>query len=327
MIDVTQSRREFLKTSAAAAALIACPAMAQPQTFPSRTIKLICPWPVGGPTDIVMRAFAERAGKILGGTMIIDNKPGATGTLGAIELVNAKPDGYTLSQLPIGIFRVPHMQKTQFDPLKDLTYIACLTGYTFGLVVRADSPITSIKELVAYGKANPEKFAYGSPGTGSTPHLAMEQFSRRAGIKMLHIPFKGSADGMQALLGGHVMGHSDSTGWAPHVDSGRCRLLATYGSKRTKRWPNVLTLQELGYQTVSDSPFGIGAPKGMDPALIRQLQDVFKKTLDDAAVQATLDKYDQPVIYLDSAAYTKFARDTYAAEKETIESLGLAKPA
>lgn len=326
MVRSTLSRRDFLKSTAAAAATVAFPAMSHAQTYPSRPIKLICPWPAGGSTDVVVRAFAESAGKILGGTFVVENKPGAGGTLGAVELANAKPDGYTLSQMPLGIFRIPHMQKVQFDPLKDFTYIACLTGYTFGMAVRADSQIKSIKELVEFAKANPEKFTYGSTGTGTTPHLVVEQFARRAGIKLLHVPFKGSADGMQAVLGGHVMAHSDATGWAPFVDSGRCRLLATYGSKRTKRWPDVPTLQELGYQTVSDSPFGIGGPKGMDPALTKRLNDVFKKTLEDPAVLATLEKYDQPVIYMDSAAYTKFAQDTYREEKETIESLGLGKP-
>jgi tripartite-type tricarboxylate transporter receptor subunit TctC len=317
------NRRDFLKTTAAAAATIAFPGIVQAQAFPSRPIKLICPWPAGGSTDIVMRAFAESAGKALGGQMIVENKPGAGGTLGAVELVNAKPDGYTLSQLPLGIFRLPHMQKVQFDPMKDLTYVACLTGYTFGMVVRADSPIKTMQELVDYAKANPGKFSYGSTGAGTTPHLVVEQFARRANIKLQHIPFKGNADGMQAVLGGHVMAHSDATGWGPHVDAGRCRLLATYGSKRTKRWPDVPTLLELGYQTVSDSPFGIGAPAGMDPALTKRLQDAFSKSLQDPAVVAVLDKYDQPVIYLDSAGYTKFARETFEAERETITSLGL----
>nr|WP_314627658.1 tripartite tricarboxylate transporter substrate binding protein [uncultured Noviherbaspirillum sp.] len=317
------NRRDFLKTTAAAAATIAFPGIVQAQAFPSRPIKLICPWPAGGSTDIVMRAFAESAGKALGGQMIVENRPGAGGTLGAVELVNAKPDGYTLSQLPLGIFRLPHMQKVQFDPMKDLTYVACLTGYTFGMVVRADSPIKTMQELVDYAKANPGKLSYGSTGAGTTPHLVVEQFARRANVKLQHIPFKGNADGMQAVLGGHVMAHSDATGWGPHVDAGRCRLLATYGSKRTKRWPDVPTLLELGYQTVSDSPFGIGAPAGMDPALTKRLQDAFSKSLQDPAVIAVLDKYDQPVIYLDSAGYTKFARETFEAERETITSLGL----
>ena len=320
----TPTRRRVIQTSLAAAASIALPGLAQAQAFPAKPIRLICPWPAGGSTDAVMRALAESAGKALGGQMIIDNKPGASGMLGPNELVSARPDGYTLSQLTIGVLRLPHMQKMQFDPMKDFTYIACLTGYTFGLVVRADSPIKSIKDLVDYAKANPEKFSFGSTGNGTTPHLAVEEFASRAGIKLQHVPFKGNADGMQALLGGHIMAHSDATGWGPHVDAGTCRLLATYGGKRTKRWPGVPTLTELGYDTVSDSPFGIGAPKGMEPALTLRLHDAFKKTLEDPAVLASFEKYDQSVIYMNSADYTQFARDNYVKEKAVIERLGLA---
>ncbi len=215
------------------------------------------------------------------------------------------------------------MQKTTFDTLKDFTWIACLTGYTFGLVVPADSAIKSIKDLVDYAKANPGKFSYGSTGIGTSPHLAMEEFAQRAGITLNHVPFKGNADNMQALLGGHTMAASDATGWAPHVASGKLRLIATYGSKRTKRWPEVPTLDELGYKTVSDSPFGVCGPKGMDPAVVRTLHDAFKKTLDDPAVLAMFDKFDQTVIYMDTAAYTQFARDSFASERATIERLGM----
>ena len=324
----TPTRRRAIQTSLAAAASIALPGLARAQAFPSKPIRLICPWPAGGSTDAVMRALAESAGKALGGQMIVDNKPGASGMLGPNELISARPDGYTLSQLTIGVLRLPHMQKMQFDPMKDFTYIACLTGYTFGLVVRADSPIKSIKDLVDYAKANLEKFSFGSTGNGTTPHLAVEEFASRAGIKLQHVPFKGNADGMQALLGGHIMAHSDATGWGPHVEAGTCRLLATYGSKRTKRWPGVPTLTELGYNTVSDSPFGIGAPKGMEPALTLRLHDAFKKTLEDPAVLASFEKYDQTVIYMNTADYTQFARDNYIKEKAVIERLGLsAKPA
>lgn len=321
-------RRQVLGSTVALTASAILPMLgtstARAQSFPARTIRYICPWTAGGTTDIVMRVFAESATKALGQTVIVENKPGAGGTLGAVELVNAKPDGYTLAQLPISVLRIPHMQKVQFDPLKDFTWIACLTGYTFGLVVRADSPINTVKDLVAYAKLNPDKFSYGTPGTGTSPHLVMEEFAFKAGIKLQHIPFKGVAEGMQSLLGGHIMGHSDSTGWAPHVDEGRLRLLATYGSKRTKRWPNVPTLEELGYETVSDSPFGVCGPKGMDPAVVRTLQNAFKATLDDPNVIASLQKYDQPIIYLDTAAYTKYARETFNSEKATIERLGMA---
>ncbi len=309
-----------------AAATLALPGLARAQAFPAKPIKYICPWPAGGSTDAVIRALAQSAAKTLGQTIIVENKPGAGGMLGANELVTAAPDGYTLSQLPHGVFRIPHMQKTTFDTLKDFTWIACLTGYTFGLVVPADSPIKSIADLVAYAKANPEKFTYGSTGIGTSPHLAVEEFAQRAGIKLTHVPFKGNADNMQAILGGHTMAASDATGWAPHVESGKLRLLATYGSKRTKRWPNVPTLDELGYKTVSDSPFGVCGPKGMDPAIVRTLHDAFKKTLEDPAVLASFDKFDQTVIYMDTEQYTRFARESFAAEKATMERLGLAKP-
>ena len=318
------NRRKFVATQTALAAAIALPSIATAQAFPSRPIKLICPWPAGGSTDVVMRVLAESAGKIIGGSFVVENKAGASGMLGPNELVNVKPDGYTLSQLTIGVMRLPHMQKMLFDPLKDFTYIACLTGYTFGLVVRADSPIKSIKELVDYAKANPGKFSFGSTGNGTTPHLVMEEFAAKAGVSLLHVPFRGNADGMQALLSGTVMAHSDATGWGPHVDAGSCRLLATYGSKRTKRWPNIATLQDLGYETMSDSPFGIGGPKGMEPAVTKLLHDTFKKSLDDPAVLAVFEKYDQPVIYLSSDDYAKFARETFVKEKALIERLGLA---
>ena len=315
------TRRRFVQAALASSAAIALPTLAQ--AFPARPIRLICPWPAGGSTDAVMRAIAESAGKALGGQMVIENKAGASGMLGPNELIGARPDGHTLSQLTIGVVRLPHMQKMQFDPLRDFTYIACLTGYTFGLVVRSDSPVKSIQDLVDYAKANPERFTYGSTGNGTTPHLAVEEFASRAGIKLQHIPFKGNADGMQALLGGHVMSHSDATGWGPHVEAGTCRLLATYGSKRTRRWPNVPTLQELGYETVSDSPFGIGAPRGLDPAVTRRLHDAFRKTLDDPAVLASFEKYDQSVIYMNTEDYTRFAREQFAKEKVIIERLGL----
>ena len=325
-MTIDLNRRDVLQASLAGAVSIAMPAMAQ-SNFPSRPIKLICPWPAGGSTDAVMRAIAESASRILNNPVITENKGGAGGMLGPNELVSAKPDGYTLSQLPMGILRIPHMQKTLFDPLADFTYVACLTGYTFGIVVRSDSPIKSIKDLVDYAKANPGKFTYGSTGNGTTPHLAVEEFAMKAGIKLQHVPFKGNAEGMQAILGGHIMSHSDATGWGSHVEAGTCRLLATYGSKRTKRWPNIPTLNELGYDTVSDSPFGVGAPKGMDPAVTRKLHDTFKATLEDPKVLASFEKYDQSVIYMNTEDYTKYARENFPKEKKLIEQLGLAKPA
>jgi len=293
------------------------------QQFPTKPITLICPWPAGGSSDLVIRAFAESVGKELGQQVVVENRLGASGTMGAGALVNARPDGYTLTQLPISVFRLPLMQKTPFDPLKDITYIINVTGYTFGLIVRADAPWKNLAEFVAYAKANPDKVSYGTPGTGTTPHLAVEQFALKAGIKLIHIPFKGVAENLQSLLGGHTTALSDSTGWAPHVDSGKARLLATYGSKRTKRWPQVPTLFDEGYDTVHDSPYGFGGPKGMDPKVVKILHDAFRKAMDDPKVVAMLEKFDQPVIYMSGEDYAKFAKKTMDEEKPLIERLGM----
>jgi tripartite-type tricarboxylate transporter receptor subunit TctC len=324
---MTISRRTVLQSATALAlpssAAIISSSWAQDK-FPSKPITLIAPWPAGGSSDAVMRAFAESAGRALGGTVIIENKPGVGGTLGATAMVNAKPDGYTLTQLPLGIYRLPHMQKMAFDPVKDISHIVCLTGYTFGLAATADAPYKTLKEMVAYAKANPGKVSYGHTGTGTTPHLAIEEFAGKAGIEIVDIPFKGSAEIMQAILGGHITLMSGTTEFAPHVKSGKLRLLATLGRERNKAFPDVPTVKESGWDTITESPFGIGGPKNMDPNIVKILHDAFKKTLDDPKVIETLDKFYQPTIYMNTADYTAYAARTFAAEKKTIERLGMA---
>lgn len=326
--DVT--RRQTLQglagslASFAAPAFISSAAFAQDK-FPNKPITLIVPWTPAGPSDAVLRAFAESASRILGVPVICENKPGAGGALGAAAMVNARPDGYLLTQLPLGVYRQPHMQKTNYDPIKDITHIACLTGYTFCIAASLDAPFKTLKEMVAYAKANPGKLEYGHTGTGTTPHLAIEDFSQKAGIELNPIPYKGAAEIMQAILGGHLRVASSTTEIIPLVKEGRLRLLATLGSKRTKAFPDVATVKENGWDTISESPFGIGGPKGMDPAVVRVLNDAFKKTLDDPKVIETLDKFYQPVIYMNSEDYTKYAVRTFEAEKATVERLGLAK--
>jgi tripartite-type tricarboxylate transporter receptor subunit TctC len=190
-------------------------------------------------------------------------------------------------------------------------------------VVRADAPWKSWREFLDYAKANPGKVSFGSTGTGTSPHLLMEIVGAQEGIQFLHVPFKGNADSTQALMGGHIMAQSDATGWGPHVDSGRFRLLVTFGDQRTKRWPNVPTSKELGQGIVSYSPYGIVGPKGMDPAVVKVLHDAFKKALYDPEHIKVLDRYDQPLVYLNSEDYTKWGEKTFREERALIERLGL----
>ena len=315
--------RPFL---AALAAWFLASHAAMAQQFPNKPVTLICPWPVGGSSDLVLRSFAEAAGKQLGQTVVIENRPGASGTLGAVAMVAARPDGYALTQTPITVFRIPHLQKVAFDPIRDITYIIGLTGYTFGVVVRADAQWKTFKELIDYAKANPGKVSYGTPGAGTSLHITMEEIAANNGVKFLHVPYKGVAENIQALLGGHIDVTADSTGWAPQVDGGRARLLVTWGAERTKRWPSVPTLKDLGYGIVSDSPFGIAGPKGMDPAVVKTLHDAFRRAMDDPNYLKTLERYDQPVKYMTGAEYTAYARNQFEQDRVMMEKLGLRSP-
>ena len=291
------------------------------QDYPARPVTLIVPWPAGGSTDLAMRALATSTEKYLGQSIVIENRPGAAGTLGATAMVTAKPDGYTITQIPITVFRNPHMTKVGYDPLTDLTYLIGISGYTFGVVVRADAPWKTWEELVAFAKANPGKLTYGTPGANTSLHVTMEDIAQRYGIQWTHVPFKGNADNMQALLGGHIDASADATGWAPHVEAGKMRLLVTWGGQRTRRWSNVPTLKDLGYDIVSTSPYGIADPKGMDPKIARAIHDAFRKGMEDTTHMQAMEKFDQDLIYMSADDYAKFARDTFAAEKATMGRL------
>jgi len=297
----------------------------QAQTFPARPVTLLVTFPAGGPTDVAGRALAEATSKYLGQPVVVENRPGATGTLGAAALVNAKPDGYTVSMIPITVLRLPHMENVSFDPLKDIGYVMGVSGYVFAFVVRADAPWKSMAELIAGAKANPEKISYGSHGIGGSVHLATEELSAAQGVKLNHIPYKGSADMLTAMLGGHLNVAVDSTGAVPHVAAGKARVLAVLTEKRTPVWPEVPTLTELGYGIVSTSPYGIGVPAATPPAVVKALHGAFKKGLEDPIHTKTLEKYNQPVWYLSSEDYTKWAREQYERERKIIDRLGLTK--
>ena len=308
----------------AALALAVCAGAAQAQSFPARPVTLIVPWPAGGTTDVGMRALASATEKHLGQSIVIENRAGGSGTLGPGQMAaTAKPDGYTVAQIPITVFRFPFMQKTTFDPSTDFTYIIGVSGYTFGVVVKDDAPWKTFQEFTADAKANAGKINYGTPGTGTSLHIAMEQIAKRQGIKWTQVPFKGNAEAMNALLGGHIHALADSSGWAQLVNAGQFRLLVTWGAARTKNWPNVPTLREIGIDMVSNSPFGIAGPKGMDPKVVKALHDAFKKGLEEPSYAEAMARLDQEQFYLSSEDYQKFALQQIEEARRFIAELGL----
>jgi tripartite-type tricarboxylate transporter receptor subunit TctC len=302
------------------------PAQLLAQAYPAKPITMVVPWPAGGSTDIVMRTISEAAAKHLGQPIVVDNKPGASGTMGpAVVAATGKPDGYILAQMPITVMRLPLMQKQAWDALKDFTYIVHLTGYTFGITTKGDGQFKSWQEVVEHAKANPGKVTYATPGAGTSLHIGMEQIAAKAGIQLTHVPFKGGAETNAAVLGGHTTLQADSTGWKPLVDAGQLRLLAIWTSERSKNWPNAPTLKELGYPFVFDSPFGIAGPKGMDAAVVQKLHDAFKKALEEKSVIDMMAKYDMVPRYIDTVGYRKAVEEFIVSEKAALERIGLAK--
>jgi tripartite-type tricarboxylate transporter receptor subunit TctC len=320
---MTSSRRHFILGSLGAASALALPQRAFASNYPDRPITFVCPWPAGGTADMTMRSLCAVAAKSLGQTIIVDNKAGASGMLGLRTMASAKADGYTIGQIPISVARFAQLGTVQIDPLKDLSYIARVSGQTFGIVCQASAPWKDIKELVAYAKANPGKLTYASAGVAGATHVGMEEFNQAAGIEMLHIPYKGGAPALQGVLAGEVNLLIDSTSWAPHVQSGKLRLLGTLGAARTNDFKEVPTISEQGYPVVVDAPNGIGGPKGLDPAILTRLRAAFKQAAASPEFAAACDKIDAPLMYLDGPDYEKYVAQTVVKEKVLIERLKL----
>ncbi|MBL8350132.1 MAG: tripartite tricarboxylate transporter substrate binding protein [Burkholderiaceae bacterium] len=315
-------RRDFLIGSLGLATLTAAP-RALAAIYPERPITFICPWPAGGTADSTMRALCASAARQLGQTIVVENKTGGSGMLGLKAMASAKPDGYTIGQIPISVTRFSQLGTVKLDPLKELTYIARVSGQTFGIAVQSSSPWKTLKELVAAAKARPGQLTYASAGIGGATHVGMEEFLLAAGAQMNHIPFKGGSEALQALMGGHVDALADSSSWAPHVQSGKLRLLATWGEKRTSDFKEVPTLRESGYDLVVDAPNGIGAPKGLPPAIETRLREAFKAAAASPEFAAACDKIDAPLMYLDGPDYEKYVEQTYKRETALIERLKL----
>jgi len=323
------TRRRALAMVAAAASTGApwVVARASGDAFPQRPIALWVPWPAGGATDMTLRLLAELAGRQLGQKVLVENRGGAGGTLAMPVLQRAVPDGYTIAQMPHPVFRVPHVQKVSWDPIRDTTPILQLSGVTFGLLVPARSELRSVDDLLRFAAAHPGDLSIATNGVGTTPHVALDELFARHGLSYIHVPYKGTAEQMVALASGQVMAGVNSTGFAPFVDSERLRLLATFGAARSRRWPQVPTLSELGHGIVAMSPYGLAAPRGVPPVVGKTLHDAFKTALFDPAHVAELARYDQEVAYLGSADYGRSMREAFAAERRAVERQGLGRGA
>ncbi|WP_373376735.1 tripartite tricarboxylate transporter substrate binding protein [Cupriavidus nantongensis] len=321
---IDAKRRRLLIGAAAGAAGVLLPATrALADQYPERPITFICPWPVGGTADQSMRALCQVAGGILKQSIVVENRAGASGMIGTKALARANPDGYTIGQIPISVTRFAQLGMLQLDPRTELTYLARTSGQTFGIAVPANSRYKTLQDVVSAAKASPGKVTYAHAGIGGATHVGMEQFALAAGIQFNAIAYKGGAAALQDVLAGQVELLADSSSWAPHVEAGKLRLLATWGEQRANRFKDTPTLKELGYNVVVEAPNGIGAPKGLPPAVEKKLRDAFRAAVASSEFKQVAARLDAPVMYLDGPEYKKYVASVYEQETQLIQRLKL----
>jgi tripartite-type tricarboxylate transporter receptor subunit TctC len=307
-------------------ALLILGSAADAANFPNGTITVVVPFPAGGATDIAFRPLCEAAKQYFGQAVVIDNRPGGGSAVGVGSIVGKRPDGYLLTEAVNSLHRNSYINKLPFDTVKDVTPIILVGGHLFGILVRPDSPFKTLPALIEHAKANPGKLSYMASGIGTGGHIAWEETAYNAGgIQLQHIPSKGDPESTAALLGGHVDMISTTAGWIPMVESGQLRLLATYSETRSKKFPNVPTVKELGYKVVHNTPMGIFGPKGMDPQVVRALHDGFKKAVDDPRYVAAMEKYDMPIMYMGTDEFTKYWAQAYVEAGEHVRKFILGK--
>lgn len=316
----------FAIRSIFAAALFAFAGVAAAQSYPAKPVKIIVGFAPGSATDILARLVAEQFGKSMGQSFIVENKPGAGGSVGTAQAKEAAPDGYTLVAAGSGPFGInPAIQsKLPYDPLKDFELIGNIVLTPQTIVVGSATPYRTLKELVAAAKAKPGDIPYASLGNGSTSHLTMEAFQSAAGIKLNHIPFKGSGDAQAAILGGQVPTMSDTIpGIRAQVAAGKLRALGVAIPRRSAFLPDVPTIAEQGYPGFESVGWiGLAAPAGTPPAVLDKLNAEIRKMLQDPAVKARFSQLAFEPVGDSRQEFTNFVRSEIAKWTKVAKESG-----
>ncbi|MPM51568.1 hypothetical protein SDC9_98317 [bioreactor metagenome] len=285
MTGYHQGKRGVLGMMAAAVLAAAVPGAASAADsagYPHKEIVFVVPYPPGGNSDNLARIYADRLRQKLGGTIVIENKPGGTTSLGTGVAARAKPDGYTLLLATSTAFTVlPHLRNDlPYDPSKSFTFVGSLAGYLPVLAVRNDFPANTLQEFVDYAKKNPGKLSWGSAGVASGGHLAGEILKKDAGLEMLHVPFKGSADSLTALLGGHTDFLIDGVGLEA-IKGGRAKGIVTFASERNPELPNLPTPKESGFDVTLpfEGFWGVAVPAGTPQPIVDKLAKATQEIL------------------------------------------------
>jgi tripartite-type tricarboxylate transporter receptor subunit TctC len=326
---MTQSVRTLLIAGlCAASALLAAIVPASSQSYPNRPVKVIVPFPPGGPTDGMARIISDRLGTVLGQSIVIENRGGgAGGSVGAKAVASADPDGYTILMTPGGsLTSGPAVHRNiGYDPLKVFAPVGQLIVTHQFICVHPDVPVKTLPELIAYARANPGKISYGSQGFGTGTHLLNELLKIEAGINIVHVPYRGTGPMLAALIAGEVqMAIDPSTTVLPHLQSGKLRPLAVVTNERSPKMPDVPTTAELGYPKLN-SPFWLGvvAPAGTSPEIIGKLNAAFREALNDPATRARLDNLGAEIKIDTPETFGKMIESQLALWRNVVETAGI----
>lgn len=326
----TLRRRTLIALTGAStlAATLGAPLKAGAQTYPARPIRLVVPFPPGGPTDSFARLYAAAMSQQLGQTVVVDNKAGAGGALGAMEVRRSTADGHTLLFGTASTHALYNLIQpaAQYDALEDFSYVAVLGGAPVVFVVNTSMPRT-LKTVVIASKASPGKYNYGSPGSGTLLHVATERLKQVTGAQITHIPYKGAAPAMQDMMGGNIEMTVDTLGSAlPHHQAGRVRIVAVASAKRAPTAPDIPTVAE---SAELSQPFEamlwnvVTAPKGMPETILRQLADASQKSMNDPALRSKLESQAMFAdLHVGQTSAKAFVKAEQAKWKPIIAALG-----
>jgi tripartite-type tricarboxylate transporter receptor subunit TctC len=320
-------RRRLVGAAATLSLLVAAgPVWAQPAAWPAKPVRVIVGFAPGGSTDVMARLVAQGLGESLGVSVIIENKPGASGNLAAGEVVRATPDGYTIMVAPTSVETAnPSLFKANFHPAKDLTPVGSIGVTAMYIVAKPGITVKNAKELVDYGRANPGKLSYASSGAGTPPHLAAELFKMRTGIFASHIPYRGSAPALQDVMASQADYVFDPGIAFPHIRSGKVKLLAVASAKRSPFFPEVPTLAEQGIKGAElDIWFGVWVPNGTPPEIVARLNRELVKVLAQPTLKQRFADLGAEPAALDQAAFRKLLADEARVLTTVIKSQNIA---
>jgi tripartite-type tricarboxylate transporter receptor subunit TctC len=291
--------------------------------FPSRPITFIHPYPPGTSPELASRLICKEAEKFLEKPIVILNKSGGGGAIGTAAIATSKPDGYTIGYTAQGpAITIPLLENVPYHPLKDFKYIVQFSGFNMGGVVKADSPFKSFKDLIDHARQNPKKLTYGTVGFYSTTNILMKRIAKKEGVKLTHIPFKGSPEYQTAVLGGHLFFAAGDFNYSL-LEAGEIRLLLLFREEKAVEYPETPILKELGYDFPAPTFNAVLAPKSVPEGIAKQLEEAFTKAMKEPAFIKGIKELRLPIVYRNSKELTEYITYNYNYFAKLLKEIDL----